>query len=171
MIQSGRASLNNRYCWVDTWAFERILGEIEAFLKQESRSSTGKGLEKLTGQALSLYHGHFLGEHENEPWSVSLRERLRSKFIRMLLAVGRYWEDHGEWDRAIDCYQKGLELDGLIEVFYQRLITCYGRRGRKAEALALLRRCRRIFSILLGVQPSEETEAIMQRLLQSDHSE
>ena len=77
---------------------------------------------------------------------------------------------HDEWDRAIGCYQKGLELDGLVEVFYQRLMTCYGRRGRKAEALALLRRCRRVFSIVLGVKPSEETEAIMQRLSRSEHS-
>ncbi|HED14644.1 MAG TPA: hypothetical protein ENI62_13500 [Gammaproteobacteria bacterium] len=164
-IESGELSLDNRHCWVDTWAFERVLSEMETVLKQKNINRKNKNLKKIMDRALNLYHGNFLGEHENDAWSVSLRERLRNKFIRMLLVVGKLREDCEKWEQAIACYQKGLELDDLAEVFYARLITCYGKLGHTAEAMVTYRRCQHILSVVLSIKPSEETQAAMRRLM------
>jgi DNA-binding SARP family transcriptional activator len=68
-----------------------------------------------------------------------------------------YWEERKEWDKAIDCYKKGLETDDLVEEFYRRIILCYQRLGRHAEALSVYNRCKKTLSAY-GVEPSEEME-------------
>jgi DNA-binding SARP family transcriptional activator len=95
---------------------------------------------------------------------VSIRERLRNKFLRNVRRLGIYWEQSGELARAVDCYQKGLEVDDLAEEFYQCLMKCYQQMGKRAEALAVYKRCYQILSSVLGIEPSPETEAIKQAL-------
>ena len=95
---------------------------------------------------------------------VSIRERLRNKFLRNVRRLGLYWEQFGELDKAVDCYQKGLEVDDLAEEFYQYLMKCYQQMGKRAEALAVYKRCYQILSSVLGIEPSPETEAIKRAL-------
>jgi DNA-binding SARP family transcriptional activator len=160
VLRDGKVSLDPQYCWVDAWSFERLLGNMQRI---RSRDTTGKDayqLDQLIQRIMSLYQGHFLAREEATAWSVSLRERLRSKFIYGLLDIGHYWEIHGFWDKAIQCYLKGLEVDDLIEVFYQRLMLCTLQTGHISEGMAAYRRCRQILSIVLGLQPTPETESI-----------
>jgi len=160
VLSDGKVSLDSRYCWVDVWSFERLLGNMRRI---RSRDTTGKDayqLDQLIQRIMSLYQDDFLAREEATAWSVSLRERLRSKFISSLLDIGRYWEIHGFWDKAIQCYQKGLEVDDLIEVFYQRLMLCTLQTRQISEGMAAYRRCRQILSIVLGLQPTPETESI-----------
>ena len=159
-LRDGRLSLDSRYCWVDVWSFERLLGQVN---RTRSRDATGRDaarMDRLTDKMFGLYQHHFLASEDMTSWSVSLRERLRSKFIYNLLDVGRYWEMHGFWDRAMRCYQKGLEVDDLIEVFYQRLMICSLETRRISEGMSAYRRCRQILSIALGLQPEPETESL-----------
>lgn len=65
----------------------------------------------------------------------------------------------------MNCYQKGLEVDDLAEEFYQRLMTCLQRLGRRPEALTVYNRCRNTLSTALGVEPSIRTAAIYKSLL------
>jgi DNA-binding SARP family transcriptional activator len=160
VLKDGKVSLDPQYCWVDIWSFERLLGNMQRI---RSRDTTGKDayqLDQLIQRIMSLYQDHFLAREEATAWSVSTRERLRSKFIYGLLDIGRYWEIHGFWDKAIQCYQKGLEVDDLIEVFYQRLMLCTLQTRQISEGMAAYRRCRQILSIVLGLQPTPETESI-----------
>jgi DNA-binding SARP family transcriptional activator len=164
ILRDGMLTLDARKCWVDVWSFDRLLGHIQRI---RSRDATGKDahkLEQLSGRMLSLYQGHFLAKEEATSWSVSLRERLRSKYIHTLLELGQYWEIHGFWDKAMLCYQKGLEVDDLIEVFYQRLMLCCLETQRISEGLSVYRRCRQVLSIVLGLQPELETDSIYQSL-------
>jgi DNA-binding SARP family transcriptional activator len=41
---------------------------------------------------------------------------------------------------------------------------CYGRLGRKAEAVSVYKRCRKALSTHLGVDPSRGTEALYRSL-------
>jgi two-component SAPR family response regulator len=158
ILQEGKVSLDARYCWTDVWAFERLLGRLNRIRKLDAAGRDALALEHLTEQLLSLYQDHFLARDDLSPWSVSLRERLRSKYIHNLLETGRYWETHGFWEKAMACYQKGLEVDDLIETFYQRLMVCYLELQRYSEGLATYRRCCRVLSITLGLPPEAETE-------------
>ena len=104
------------------------------------------------------------GESSN-PWTISLRERCRSKFLRGVSTLGHHWERDGQLEKAVQCYQRGLEADDLAEDLYQRLMTCYHRLGRRAELLSVYERCKRILSASLGIEPSSETKAIRKSVL------
>ncbi|MFV1973246.1 MAG: BTAD domain-containing putative transcriptional regulator [Thiohalobacterales bacterium] len=164
LLSDGKVSLDSSCCWIDVWAFERLLGQVQRIRTRDATGKDAYQLDQLTDRMLGLYQNHFLAREDMTPWSVSLRERLRSKFIYNLLDVGRYWEIHGFWDRAIQCYQKGLEVDDLIEVFYQRLMLCCLETHRISEGMSVYRRCRQILSVVLGLQPEPETDAIYRSL-------
>jgi DNA-binding SARP family transcriptional activator len=91
---------------------------------------------------------------------LAMRERLRGRVLRLWLALGRIQEQGSHWDEALAFYQRGVELDNLAEEFYRRLMICHRERGQQAEALNAYRRCREMLSVVLGVKPSAETEAV-----------
>ena len=158
-------SLNPRYCWVDTWAFERLLAQAEVAARRapaDARALTE--LVQSTEKALTLYPGSFLGGDDAQPWTTSLRERLRGRLLRHLEAVGGHCERAGQLAQAVTCYQKGLEVDDCAEQLYRRLMLVYQRLGQQGEALAVYERCRKILVALLGVEPSPQTEAVRQAL-------
>ena len=76
------------------------------------------------------------------------------------------FEESGEYEKAADCYRKALEIDELVEEFYQRLIICYQSLGRKTEALSVYERCRKMLAAFMGIAPSAETTAIYKGILQ-----
>lgn len=95
---------------------------------------------------------------------MSLRERLRSQFLRIVTRLARHWSEDGRWERAIEAYQRGLDVDDLAEEFYQGLMTAYQALGRRAEALAVYERCRRVLAARLGVAPAPRTETLARTL-------
>jgi two-component SAPR family response regulator len=159
-LKEGKVSLDGRYCWVDVWAFERLLGQSYRLLKSDVTGKQVFSVERLTEKLIGLYQNHFLAKEELTSWSVSMHERLRSKFIHHLLEVGRYMEKQGYWERAMHCYRKGIDVDDLVEVFYQRLMVCCLATRRLSEGLSVYRRCCQVLSITLGLQPEPETESL-----------
>jgi two-component SAPR family response regulator len=172
-ICEGRLSLDNRQCWVDSWAFERFLGEADKLWPQRNKLNiTGPAGDKaaeaarLTEKAVAMYKGHFFEADRNEPWQVSLCEHLRMKYVRAVGRLGYHWEQERKHEKAIDCYQSGLHVDELTEEFYQHLMNCYLKLGRKAEAIKTYRRCTAVLKANMGVEPSDETTAIYRTIVQ-----
>ena len=159
VLKEGRLTLSNRHCWVDTWAFGRILGQAEKARKERQRTEAVRHFEK----ALVVYRGLFLPLEESS-WAVSLREKLRGGFLGAITHLGRCHEEAGRWEEAVSCYGKGLEADDLAEELYRRLMVCHIRRGQDTEALSVYRRCRRTLSSVLGIDPSAETRAIAESI-------
>jgi len=169
-FHESKVYLDPRYCWVDVWAFERILGKADTAWRTGAgrygtaeRSREREQAAKYMEKATRMYTGSFLSG-DDEPWMVSIRERVRNKLLRNVRRLGIYWEQSGELDKAVDCYQKGLEVDDLAEEFYQFIMKCYQQMGKRAEALAVYKRCYQILSSVLGIEPSPETEAIKRAL-------
>jgi len=160
-LHDGRISLNNRYCWVDAWAFERILGQAGAAGIPGSPVPDGREIARVAEKAIALYRGAFLSGETFCSAIDTYRERLRSKFLRAILQAGRHWEQSGERETAVACYQKGLEVDPLSEGLCRSLISCHVRMGRSAEAHAVYLRFRKILSGVLGVSPSLDLEALL----------
>jgi ATP/maltotriose-dependent transcriptional regulator MalT/DNA-binding SARP family transcriptional activator len=152
--QGGKVSLNPELCWVDAWVFE----------KRAAQASSA-------AQALDLYAGTFLPQDEGEPWSVATRERLRGKFIHALSACGAQLESSGEVDRALACYQRGIDADPIVEGFYEGLMRCYERLGQRAQALSAYRRLKHMLSVLLGVPPAESTRRLFEQMLRRQAQE
>jgi len=160
-LHEGRLTLDEKFCWVDIWAFEHLLEEAEAKRNEGFIESA----IQLTEKAIEIYKGTFLGKESEQPWMVSLHERLRSKFLESVEKLGRYWQESGKWWKALGCYIRGLEIDDLAEEFYQGLMACYLNLGQKAKALSVYNRCKRILSSTLGIEPSPKTVAIYRSLL------
>jgi LuxR family maltose regulon positive regulatory protein len=161
LLRDGRVTLNNRHCWVDAWAFERVLGQAGAARKPGVPVPDGREIARIAEQAIGLYRGTFLAGETFCPDIVTYRERLRSKFLRTVAQAGRHWEQTGDWEMAVACYQKGLEVDPLSEGLCRSLLACHVRMGRVAEAHAAYQRFRKTLSGVLGVSPSPDLEAIL----------
>ena len=161
----GRISLDPALCWVDATAFERLLWEAESRGPAENNGGAGGPVLDLLEKALSLYRGNFLGGEKELPWLLSPRERLRSRFLRAVARAGALLEQAGQWEATIVQYRKALEIDDLAEEFYQRLMVCYSRQGRRADAVAVYERCRKILFLTIGVEPSAGTTALYEEIL------
>jgi DNA-binding SARP family transcriptional activator len=165
LLQDGHLTLNSAAVWVDVWEFERTVSDLRRAIRQQAVD--GQQLHAIrygTERILRLYQGHFLSRDDTACWSVTLQERLRNKFIHCMIELGRFWEAHALPDLAISCYQKGIEVDDLVECFYQRLMICYAHAGQLPEALAAYRQCRHILSVVLGLAPTRETQQIYQSI-------
>lgn len=163
VLKDGRLTIDSRYCWVDTWSLERMIGHVDMALRSDRHDN--EQIMRLSSEILALYQGHYLGKEYSQPWSLNLRERLRSKYLRHVTDMAHYLEKNQRWEDAIVYYQKGLEVDDLAEQFYQSFMICYQQLGRRSEALAVYRRCRSALSIILGIEPSSVTESIRKSLL------
>jgi len=163
-LNDGKLTLDGRYCWVDVWQFERLLGQVSRLLALDIRGERATELENLSERLLSLYQNHFLSVEDATSWSVSMQERLRSKFIFHLLEVGRYMEKNGNQDLAMRYYRKGSDTDDLVEVFYQRMMQCCIETGRYSEGMSVYRRCRQVLSVVLGLHPEPLTESLYRAL-------
>jgi len=92
---------------------------------------------------------------------------LRGKFVRCVRHLGRHWEQAGRWDKAITCYQKGLEADEFSEDFCYCLMICYQRKDRVAEALAAYERLQEVVHTRYGIEPSGRLKMLARHLRRS----
>jgi DNA-binding SARP family transcriptional activator len=162
-LRDGRLSLDDRYCWTDVRALGRFISEADR--EKESPAHDVARHRETISRVLDIYRGPFLSGEGDHPAVVAFRERLRARFLRCIADCGKHLEEAGDWDSAVSCYRKGLEVDELAEEFYRGLMECYGRLGRNAEAVSVYRRCRKALSSHLGVDPSRGTEAIYRSLV------
>jgi LuxR family maltose regulon positive regulatory protein len=162
-VYQGKVFLDNRYCCTDIWEFERILGRLDSMWEKGFLGNDMRKAVQLAEKALKLYKGPFLSG-DNEPWLLSTRERLRNKFLRNVKRLGNYWEYAGKSNKALECYEKGLEVDDLAEEFYRQIMKCYRQMGKPSEAIIVYKRCHQILSSILGIEPSSETKAIYEIL-------
>jgi DNA-binding SARP family transcriptional activator len=162
VLSEGKLALDEAHLWLDVRAFEAAVARIDALL-----ADNGAATETLAAAATALvagYPGHFLAGEDDQPWLVGLRDRLRAKLIRAVLELGRRLQARGEWRKAAALFAHGLEADNLAEPLYRALMVCHRELGETAEALRAFRRCRELLSMVLGVAPSAETEAVRRTL-------
>jgi ATP/maltotriose-dependent transcriptional regulator MalT/DNA-binding SARP family transcriptional activator len=107
-LHEGRVSLDRRYFWVDTWAFEQIATELEA-------AEDPQQIDRLVERLLALYRGAFMADDLDAAWMIPARERLRGRFSRLLARVQRLWQERGEPDRARALAEKCVEIEPLAE--------------------------------------------------------
>src|SRR5574341_845330 len=188
-LHGGHVSLDERFCWTDARAFGQAVQRAETASQDEAsagrngpgRSGRAAGggrrrtarrkqpdkTSELFEKAIALYQGPFLPSDSRQSWSIAMRERLRSRFIRLIGAAGERLEHAEDWAGAADLYEKCLEIDGLAEEFYQRLMHCHRRLGQEAQAVMVYHRCKKALLRNFGITPSSKTEAIYQQVLRA----
>jgi len=155
-VKDGHLTLNPTHCWVDCWAFERLVSRVGAAVDAKDGAAAMADARRL----LDLYQGPFLDRDRDIPLAVAHEERLRSRMLRLLDKLAEFWTARDEAAKALECYQRALEADPRAEAFYQGLMRCYHAQGRHAEAIAVFQRCRLALHSLIGVAPSAESQAL-----------
>jgi LuxR family maltose regulon positive regulatory protein len=173
-FKDGYLTLEEQYCFVDVWGIQRVIKKIEEGWKKNQQTEIRKKNKKerkelkqivrLTERVLDSYKGHFLDGDISQPWIISLRELLRSKIIYIIVTLGRHWEEAELYDKSAECFRRGLEIDDVREVLYQRLMISYHKLGRDAEAATIYHRCRSRLKAALNLTPSLITEEIYQSI-------
>jgi len=115
VLHEGKLSLDARYFWVDAWALERLLGELEEALRPGRAPLAPGDAERLGARLLELYRGPFLAGEAEEAWSLRPREKWRARFARALADLGRYWEAAGQPARAREYRERGEEAAALSD--------------------------------------------------------
>jgi ATP/maltotriose-dependent transcriptional regulator MalT/DNA-binding SARP family transcriptional activator len=164
ILRDSRLSLNRALAWVDSWALEQILEQLDEALRLPPAESAESMLRSLTDQMLALYRGPFLADESEQPAYIACREQLRARVLRCLARAARRWEEGGRRDAAIDCYLRCIEADPLFEAPYRNLMLCYQRAGDAAEARSIYERLRTMLAARLKSAPSPETQAIFAAL-------
>lgn len=146
-------SLDERICWVDAWACERLLGHVD----QARDPRCG---QILLERALDLYQGDFL-EGEESAWTVLARERMRARLLRVARRLGESFEHAGHWAEAGELYARMRELFPLDEELCRHLIRSHMARDERVQAMGIYGRCREVMAKVLGVLPSPSIRAMI----------
>lgn len=150
-LEDRQLFLDPRYIWSDCLTFERAVAQAD----MADRAS----LECL----MSLYHGHFL-QGEQAHWALTYRERLRAHHMNLAERLGISLEQDGNWTGALECYLKAFEVEPIAEVFCRKIMIIYGRLGRRTEAVAIYQRFGHSLRSRLGINPTQETQALYHSL-------
>ncbi len=124
MVRNEMITLNPHLCWVDTWAFERLIANAEAV--------PGSQIDRkflLLKKASDLYHGLFLQEQGSIFWFEAIRERLQKKFSRISMQLAdRLLHRHG-YQQAVQSLEQAMAVDPGNKQLYSQLLKSHHRAG------------------------------------------
>ena len=129
VLKDGRLSLEARLVWLDTWAFEELVDEVERRSRGDDGGLNERTAKDLCDRLFEFYQGPFLGEGDQKSWAIGAKERFEVRFHRAVLALGRYYESQGQHDHAVDVYERALDVDSLAEGLYRQLMLCHENQG------------------------------------------
>ena len=161
-LSEGLVSLDARYCWVDAWVLERKLKEVDELKKRKNDRTA------ISNAVQNLYRGDFLARESDYFWVLSMRERLRSLFLKSLLSLGHEFAKNRQYAKALQIYQKGVEVDDLSEDFYKNIMITNAIQGNIAEAVRWYDKCRMKLENVLQSPPSHETNKILHAIKNDD---
>ena len=95
-VRHGRLSLEPHHVWVDALEFEAAARAVNA-------ASGCDSVERI----FDLYRGPFLSADAEEPWTVRLRERLRSRFVSIVAGAAAALEARDRPADAVTLYERG----------------------------------------------------------------
>ncbi len=140
----------NASYWLDIQEFEQLL-----------QDATPSALYN----AVALYRGDLVRELDDE-WILGERERFRQLQMGALQKLAAHHRALGEFTTALDCARKQLALDPFAEAAHREMIALQYEMGDRAAALAHYERVRAQLRDELGVEPMEETRALIAAITQ-----
>ncbi|NIV30204.1 MAG: AAA family ATPase, partial [Anaerolineae bacterium] len=149
--------------WLDVAQFEAQLTKADDAGAREDQRAEREALV----QAASLYKGDLLpGSYED--WVLAERERLSERFTAALERLILLCEEDRQYRAAIEYAQQLLHHDPIHEATHRRLMRLHALNGDRARALRAYHTCVTALERELGVEPSTQTRAAYQRLLEMD---
>lgn len=161
LLREGRLSLNQALFWVDAWAFDHLVAEVDACADAVAPAAQ---VRALAAELVALYRGSFLPDESDQSAYLARREQLRARLLR---ALGQAWTgDNTEHAAAeVDAWARCIQADELHEPFHRELMLALHRRGDTSRAAAAYQHLCALLAARLHLQPSPETQAVYQDVL------
>ncbi len=134
------------------------------------RELQARGDAASLAAAVELYRGEFMEGlsladcPEFETWLLTERERWRQAAWRVLDSVITLHVHRGEFEPALHYASRLVSLDAWREEAHVRLMLMLAKTGQREAALRQFETCRRLLADELGVEPSEQTRALYERI-------
>jgi predicted ATPase/DNA-binding SARP family transcriptional activator/class 3 adenylate cyclase len=145
---------------LDVWAMRDALTATREHdhAQIEGCGACAKRLQEL----VDLYRGEFLAgftldSAPFEEWLVVEREGLHLQALEALRALASYHETQGDYESAIACARRQVELEPWREVAHRQWMRALALSGHRGAALAQYDACQRVLLDELGVQPEPAT--------------
>jgi DNA-binding SARP family transcriptional activator/predicted transcriptional regulator len=149
-----------------SWLIDTDVAGFEAAVKQ-----------KDWAKAIELYTGPFLKGLESEDgaefetWLEQERQRLEELYQSASEHYADALEKQGHIDEALIFLRKTLEHDPLNESLHRHIIRLEYDHGNSEAAFEQFERCREVLQKELGVEPLEETIALLKKLEQGTETQ
>lgn len=119
---------------------------------------------------VALYRGPFLegfalaDSVPFEEWLLLNREALSRQLWAALHRLAEAYEEQGAYEQALGYARRQVALEPYQEEGQQQVMRLLALQGRRSEALAQYETCRQVLMDELGVEPSAETVALVERI-------
>ena len=140
--------------WVDVEAFEEAAAA--------ARRSQDPAAYRM---ALELYAGELLPEDRYEEWVERLRTRLQEANLSLLLGLARLYEEHADYDSAIETLRTVVAEEPTREEAHVGLMRLYALSGSRAEALAQYSKLDEVLIRELGTEPAASSRALRDEIV------
>jgi DNA-binding SARP family transcriptional activator/predicted ATPase len=139
--------------WVDVIALESEVGE--------------DWTPDMLQENLTLYKGELLpGFYED--WIMLRREQVQASFERKMgVLLERLLHGH-RWHEVLEWGERWIALGSVPELAFRALMIAHAEKGDVSSAASMYHRCVDSLQDELGVEPSEETKQIYERLLKGE---
>lgn len=119
IFSNGCLTLDARRCWVDVWAFQRVLGEV-----QEARDVSA--VEALVNKAIGFYHGPFLNAEDDTLCLMAPRDQMRRRLGHAIMDCSRRLKETDRSLHAFSLCRKIMAADPNAREFLERLMGSIG---------------------------------------------
>jgi DNA-binding SARP family transcriptional activator len=113
--------------------------------------------------AVQLYCGDLL-EGWYHDWCLFERERLQNCYLTALDKLVACCDAHGHVDRGLAYAERILRCDPAEEQAHYHMMHLYWIAGHRTKAMRQYQRCKSILLQELGIQPSERTKTLYDRI-------
>lgn len=116
-------------------------------------------------KALSLYHGDYLPECNDQQWVFPVRSHYRRLYLKAVLSATDLLLGLKQYAEVLRVCEKAVELDIYEEEFHLRLMESLLQLGERKQALAHYEYITGFFYQELGLKPTPALKALYKRML------
>jgi DNA-binding SARP family transcriptional activator len=146
--------------WLDIDFFEKAYESLKDISGRDLEAGQAQSLER----AERLYEGEVL-EGWDQEWCLCERQRFHYMYLAIMDKLLDYCEKTQTYERGIECALRILQFDRVHERTYQKLMRLRYLAGDRTSALREYEHCAEVLIDELGVQPTQQTKALYQQVL------
>ncbi|MCP5099491.1 MAG: hypothetical protein GY943_28380, partial [Chloroflexi bacterium] len=156
---------------IDVIQFEQHLTTVETHPHRQLAGCPTCMVELET--AVNLVRGELLAglnfpSDTWESWLLTQREHVHQRALDAMTLLRDALSVRGEWTAVLDIAQRQLNLEPWLEAAHRALMQAHTHLGDRSAALAQFEQCKQQLWDELGVEPEDETTALLEQIKAAD---